>query len=86
MLRIKHSFMKCVIALMDNKEGALAAEDEVLAKDEAMSLQLPLVLLHSTTKANRVIIKLRIRGAREAREMDVASVVALMAHRIGADS
>ena len=36
--------MKCATVLMDNKEEALAAEDEVLAEDVAMRLQLLLLL------------------------------------------
>ena len=71
---------------MDNKEEALAAEDEVLAEDVAMRLQPLLVLSHSKMKANRMMVNPRLRGAKEVQEMDTASVAALMDTRIGADS
>ena len=38
MLLIEHLLWKCAIALMDNKEEALEAKDEVLAEDVVMRL------------------------------------------------
>jgi hypothetical protein len=35
-LLIEHLLWKCDIELMDSKEGAMAAEDEVLAEDVVM--------------------------------------------------
>jgi uncharacterized membrane protein (DUF2068 family) len=64
----------------------IKAEDEALAEDMAMQLQLLLVLSHSKMKANRMMVNPRLHGAKEVQEMDAALVAALMDTRIGADS